>query len=535
MRTKYLKEFPQPLLDDLVYGRWLPIVGAGMSKNALLGSGKTMPLWKELGQKLAAEIPHFEYESPIDAISAFDHEFRRPKLIEKLSELLHISEATPGDAHRAFCDVPFDTVCTTNFDFLLERQYENTPRPCTPLVDEDQLSVNLHGTSVALLKIHGDLNHPARMVATEEDFDAFLERFPVIATFLGNLLITRTPVLIGYSLGDPDLRQLWRVVGERLGTSKRRAYALCVGASPTEIARFERRDVKAINLSNNRRNAGGIFAETFEELKKYWMENIITESHVKEEEPLRELRLPRNYATRLCLFVLPHSAHAFYREHVFPLVRDVGLVPVTPDDVISPGENVFATIDSLIGRASLVVVDASSKFTMAEARRSFAYETPIKLVVVVQEGASIPLDLSDLDLLRRPDLTSVDVEAFLAEFVGRIRRTFDELQPQLAGERHRLLESREYRAAVISAITHLETVLRRRLDVAQHRVRGFISVTKLIYIAKDAELLGSIGADQVLQWLKVRNQVVHSDISVSRNLATKIVNGVDEITKALLP
>ena len=532
--NKYLKCFPKPLLEDLVNGRWLPIVGAGMSKNAVLASGETMPLWKELGEKLAEEIPHFEYESPIDAISAFDYEFRRPRLIEKMHELLHIDEAAPGDAHQAFCDLPFDIVSTTNFDFLLERRYEHASQPCTPIVNEDQLSVNLHDTSVALLKIHGDLNHPNRMIATEEDYDAFLERFPVLATYLANLLITRTPVLVGYSLGDPDLRQLWQVVGDRLGTSRRLAYALCVGASPAEMARFERRGVKALNLSSSKRNAGEVLFETFQELKQYWMENIIAESQVKEEEQLRELRLPVDFATRLCLFVLPFSAQAFYRENVFPNVRDVGLVPVTPDDVISPGRNVFATIESLIGRASLVVIDASSKFTMAEARRLFAYERSVKLVVVIQEGASIPFDLAELHLLRRPDLTSVDMESFLKGFVARIKDTFNELAPQLDEERHRLLDSKEYRAAVISAITHLETALRRRLDVIERNDRGFVSVTNMINIAKRRELLGKFAVDQVLQWIELRNQVVHSKFTVSQAMAKRIVHGVDEITRELL-
>ena len=256
MTTKYLKHFPKPLLDDLVAGRWLPIVGAGLSRNAALPSRRSVPLWNELGKSLAEDMQDYGYVNPIDAISAYEHEFGRPKLIEKLSDLLSIGEAQPGDTHRAFCNVQFDIVCTTNFDFLLEKQYELTPRSCTPLIDEDQLSIKLYGSSIALLKLHGDLNHPKRLVATEEDYDAFLERYPVIATYLANLLITRTAVLIGYSLDDPDFRQVWQVVGERLGKARRLAYVLCVGARPADVARFERRGVKVINLAGNKGRYG---------------------------------------------------------------------------------------------------------------------------------------------------------------------------------------------------------------------------------------------------------------------------------------
>src|ERR1700678_3651582 len=120
MAAKYLSKFPKSLLDDLVAGRWLPIVGAGFSRNAVLPQNKKMPLWNELGDLLEADLRDYEPTGALDAISAFEQEYGRPKLIERLSELLHISEARPGEAHKAFCSIQFDIVCTTNFDFLLE-------------------------------------------------------------------------------------------------------------------------------------------------------------------------------------------------------------------------------------------------------------------------------------------------------------------------------------------------------------------------------------------------------------------------------
>jgi hypothetical protein len=136
MAARHLSKFPKPLLDDLVAGRWLPIVGAGFSRNAVLPLKKQMPLWNELGSLLEADPREYEPTNALDAISAYEHEYGRPKLIERLSELLHIAEARPGDAHKAFCSIQFDIVCTTNFDFLLERQYDLIPRHCTPLIDD---------------------------------------------------------------------------------------------------------------------------------------------------------------------------------------------------------------------------------------------------------------------------------------------------------------------------------------------------------------------------------------------------------------
>jgi hypothetical protein len=212
------------LLDDLVNGRWLPVIGAGMSLNAALAPPAKMPLWGDLSKYFADELKDYSPTGVLDAISAYEHEFGRARLIERLAELLHLNKVQPGSAHREFCSLPFDIVCTTNFDFLLERQYDlerQENRTVHPVVDEDQLSINLGASGTLLLKLHGDLRHPKRLVVTEADYDGFLANYPLIATYLSNQLITKTAVFVGYSLDDPDFRQIWHVVSNRLGKTRR--------------------------------------------------------------------------------------------------------------------------------------------------------------------------------------------------------------------------------------------------------------------------------------------------------------------------
>ena len=54
----------------------------------------------------------------------------------------------------------------------------------------------------------------------------FLPAIPLLATYLANQLITKTAVFVGYSLDDPDFRQIWHIVSDRLGRSRRMAYTL---------------------------------------------------------------------------------------------------------------------------------------------------------------------------------------------------------------------------------------------------------------------------------------------------------------------
>ena len=269
-----------------------------------------------------------------------------------------------------------------SFARLTSTSFWNAPielahRYCQPIVDEDQLSIASQDSSVRLIKLHGDIHHPQRMTVTEDDYDLFLEHYPLVATYLASLMITRTPVFIGYSLDDPDFRMVWQTVAERLGRLRRQAYMLTVSAKQPELARYERRGVKPINLPGSKSQYGEILAKTFKDLGEYVRKNIIPISQVTEEEPLQELSLPDSSVTRLCFFAVPFSIQAFYRDKVFPVVKSHGLVPMTAEDVISPGDNITAKIDALISRATAVVVDASNKNTIYELTLALSRLRPV--------------------------------------------------------------------------------------------------------------------------------------------------------------
>ena len=77
------------------------------------------------------------------------------------------------------------------------------------------------------------------MVITEFDYDTYVEKNKILSTYISNLFITKTLLLIGYSFDDSDIRTLWQIIGSRLGKLSTPAYVVLVDASPIEIARFE--------------------------------------------------------------------------------------------------------------------------------------------------------------------------------------------------------------------------------------------------------------------------------------------------------
>lgn len=247
MKKKYLSYVPKTLQDDFIRNRVIPFVGAGFSKNAELPQNLDMPDWDGLGKKVAEYLPEYTYTNAIDAFSLFESEFSRAKMIELLAKELKIHEIQAGDTHKAFCDLYFDTICTTNFDFLLEQALNEKNIPYSTIVSEDRLPIYTH-EKTKLIKMHGDFNHPDRMVITENDFDCFIDNNKVLSTYISNLFITKTLLLIGYSFEDNDIRTLWKMIGSRLGKLQTPAYVILVNASSIEISRFERRNIKVISV-----------------------------------------------------------------------------------------------------------------------------------------------------------------------------------------------------------------------------------------------------------------------------------------------
>lgn len=543
MAPKYLAHFPKPLLEDLVNGSWLPVIGAGLSLNAKLPPPAKMPLWPELGKSFADSLLDYSPTSVLDGISAYEHEFGRARLIERLAELLHITRAQPGPAHKEFCTLPFDIVCTTNFDFLLENQYDlehQDNRTAHPVVDEDQLSINIGTAGTLLLKLHGDVRHPKRLVVTEADYDGFLTNYPLIATYLANLLITKTAVFIGYSLDDPDFRQIWQLVASRLGKTRRMAYAIMVNARPGDIARFERRGVKVVNLPGTRDKYGDVLAEAFAELREYRREHAGPTLKPTEEKPLEQFLLPRDAMSRLCLFATPLEVLPFYRENVFPLAEAVGFVPITAADVVNLGESISAKIDTLIDRAAVMVVDTTSPYTQFELGLAISRaqeeparlnRRPLRIISVVTEFTQLQVAGQNIQTIRRPLVLSDD-----NEFVWQLAQALEAIAEEMGlAQRHeprRLLEAKEYQAAVIAAMTLLESTLRKRLNKPPlEAVRRPMSMRQLLELATKEGIAGDYYQD-ALFWTKLRNDVVHMRRRVSRQEAQAVVEGVERIIDA---
>ena len=190
---------------------------------------------------------------------------------------------------------------------MLEDAYRSLRQPVSVIATEDRLSIATAGET-KVLKLHGDVNHPDRMVVTEKDYDVFVRNNPILATYVSSLFITNTMLLVGYSLDDYDFRGLWQLVNSRLGQMSRPAYCVMVGATDACIARFRRRNIKVINLPGKTENYKQILCAFFEELKEY----VLSKKKVTSmDEKISEQLIIPVEENRLCYLSCPTTRLPF--------------------------------------------------------------------------------------------------------------------------------------------------------------------------------------------------------------------------------
>lgn len=154
------------------------------------------------------------------------HNGRRNELTR---ELMRVFTAPPKSlaTHELLTKIPFiDQIVTTNYDSLFELAYGHRLHKVTqgkniPLSEPNQ---------VTLYKIHGDFQDPDSLVIADKDFRGFFKKQDeVLWTSLKALMAKRHLVFVGYSLEDPNVRELFEWLFEALGPQMREAFFIAPG------------------------------------------------------------------------------------------------------------------------------------------------------------------------------------------------------------------------------------------------------------------------------------------------------------------
>lgn len=536
MEYKYLSSIPKPLLNDFVKNRVIPFVGAGFSKNADIPAGLSMPNWNEIGKLVAAEITGYDYDNnAIDALSYYEDLYSRTKLVEFLMKELHFGKIQPGATYKAFCELFTGTICTTNFDSLLEDEMILLHRPVSVIVTKDRLTIGNEDES-KIIKLHGDFNHPDKMVITENDYDMYIERNPIFATYIANLFITNTMLLIGYSFDDNDFRGIWQIINSRLGKMTQPAYCVMVNAPQEKIARYHRRNIRVINLDGETKNYKNILHDFFVELKDYVDKERDKTAESTNEKINEQMIIPAE-DNKLCFISCSMSRISQLSAMLNPILNNFGITPVRIDDMLMPGDNWIDISSTAIRKSKAAIIDISDATpnVMLELGLLKSVKSEKNILMICEKDKSLPTsDLNDqLVLYYTFDVPDKKVEyhfkkvlsEWICEVYGTEREMHSNSEQSIFADARRLLEKGEYSACIVSAYSELEYQLSLHYSERYPKKDVFSNFRINDYLKSDIY----IDIPFSKEYVSLRNKIVHQRYVATEKEALEFMDFVKEI------
>lgn len=236
-------EIDPVLVEQFATGNGTVFVGAGIS------SASGMPLWGQLMERLKLDLGDqiSGQANYLEIAELYETKHNRRSLALYLKDSLGDARFQLTKTHEIIVDLPVQRIYTTNFDDLLEQACYIKQANRTIIYDASQISFS-DASKLAIIKLHGDLNHPRSLVITASDYYSYFSKNPAVADLLKVELQTRTVLFLGYSFSDFNLGLILGKVAAQSGPSRPLLYSLQLNPKPLAVQALNRRGVKTIEL-----------------------------------------------------------------------------------------------------------------------------------------------------------------------------------------------------------------------------------------------------------------------------------------------
>lgn len=257
----------------LSYGNASVMVGAGFSRNADMDETVSMKDWNSLAkiffQKLYSRTPTGEdlaFKTPMRLASLVETSFGRTELDKMIYESLPDERISPGEIHKAFLNLNWKDVFTTNYDRLLEKTAIDTERHYNIVTNKETL---IYTQSPRIIKLHGSFPDIHPFIMTEEDYRIYPSKYPEFVNSVRQALIENVFCLIGFSGDDPNFLSWIGWLRDVMGNLSSPIYLITYDKTfhDAESTLLKTRKLDVINFAEVEGIRG--YKEAFEFLFKY--------------------------------------------------------------------------------------------------------------------------------------------------------------------------------------------------------------------------------------------------------------------------
>ena len=207
------------LAKELINNKLVLFVGAGASIDS------NLPNWNDLIKVFAKDLGYTKDNFTSEEFLSIPEEY-----YEKLGKVPFYSilesifkkNFKPNSIHEAIEKMKVNYIITTNFDTLVEDQLNEDYDYDIIKKDEDLAHTS---KSKMIIKMHGDLDNK-NIILKKSDFDNYEKKFPLVSTFIKGLFTTNTILFMGYSLNDPNVKNIISLIEQILKEDFRKVYLI---------------------------------------------------------------------------------------------------------------------------------------------------------------------------------------------------------------------------------------------------------------------------------------------------------------------
>jgi SIR2-like domain len=195
--------------------RTIIIIGSGVSRHSKGKDGVRPPTWKMFLEQATKECPRELPPYVGDAIGAGDFlhacEWIKKRFDEEWVKFLRSKFQTPkfvpSDLHRQIINLDSRIVFTLNFDDIYERTANDIQAGSHTIKNfyDPDFSEFLRGDGRYIVKLHGTLHSPERLIFTQKDYSEARVKYAGFYQAFDAALMTHSALFIGAGYSDPDV------------------------------------------------------------------------------------------------------------------------------------------------------------------------------------------------------------------------------------------------------------------------------------------------------------------------------------------
>ena len=210
-KERFLEQFSEQALDE----RISLFLGAGGSCDA------GYPTWSSLFEPLAKEL-----KTTIDSSTDYyllaqyyANTFGSAELRKKINNYINRNKFKSLLLDELI-EVGFTNIWTTNFDNIIEQNYQKKNILINKVFRDTDLSNVELNKRINIFKLNGDVTNLEGIIATQSDYEKYIDTHHIMSMFFKRELISSTFLFIGYSFTDhlvlDCLSELARYLGESI-------------------------------------------------------------------------------------------------------------------------------------------------------------------------------------------------------------------------------------------------------------------------------------------------------------------------------